>query len=149
MTTSTTATRSAGDAATAAIEQLVADLQDAQQRESVDDFVALMREDAVWVTAMGKRLTGRREIEAFTRKVLPGAMRDSTAVYEVVHVTFIRPDVAAVNVRQRPVSHDGEPLTDEPQGSPLYVLSRDADGRWLLAAGQNTRIQDADTLAAG
>jgi uncharacterized protein (TIGR02246 family) len=148
MTTSTT-TRAGDDATIAAVEQLVADLQEAQQRESVDAFVALMREDAVWVTAMGKRLTGRPEIEAFTRRVLPGAMRDSTAVYEVAHVTFIRPDVAAVNVRQRPVTHDGEPLADEPQGSPLYVLSREADGRWLIAAGQNTRIQDADTLAAG
>lgn len=76
-------------------------------------------------------------------------MRDSTATYDVQHVTFVRPDVATVNVRQRPVTHDGELLPDEPQGSPLYVLAREHDGRWLIVAGQNTRIQDPDTLAAG
>ena len=52
-------------------------------------------------TGHGKRLTGRDEIAAFTRTVLPEAMKDSTATYEVVHVVFIRPDVAAVKVRQR------------------------------------------------
>jgi hypothetical protein len=31
-------------------------------------------------------------------------MKDSMATYEVVHVLFIRPDVAAVKVRQRPVT---------------------------------------------
>jgi hypothetical protein len=34
-------------------------------------------------------------------------MKDSMATYEVVHVLFIRPDVAAVKVRQRPVTLDG------------------------------------------
>lgn len=133
----------------AAIDDLVARLQDAQQRESVEDFVGLMRHDAVWVTAMGKRLTGRDEIAAFTARVLPGAMRESTATYEVVNTVFIREDVVAVNVRQRPVTHAGEPLDDEPQGSPLYVVAREDDGRWLIVAGQNTRIADAETLAAG
>ena len=93
----------------AAIEERVAELEKAQQQESVEDFVGLLAAQAVWVTGGGRRLTGRDEIHAFTKKVLPGAMKDSTATYEVVHVSFVRPDVAVVNVRQRPVTHDGEP----------------------------------------
>lgn len=55
--------------------------------------MALLAQDAVWVTAHGRRLTGREEIRSFTEEVLPGAMAESTATYRVEHVTFVRPDV--------------------------------------------------------
>jgi uncharacterized protein (TIGR02246 family) len=99
--------------------------------------VRLLAPHAVWVTAHGRRLTGRDEIHAFTRRVLPGAMKDSTARYEVVNVSFIRPDVAIVNVEQRPVAHDGEPLEGPPEGRPLYVMTKEG-ARWKIAAAQNT-----------
>jgi uncharacterized protein (TIGR02246 family) len=123
----------------AAIHRLVAALEHAQQTESVEGFVGLFRPDAVWVTGHGKRLTGLDEIAAFTRAVLPGAMKESTARYEIVHVTFVRPDVAVVNVRQQPVTLDGRPLDDRPQGSPVYVVAKES-GRWRIAAGQNTIV---------
>ena len=124
------------------IRETVAELQRTQQHEDVDGFVRLFMPDAVWVTAHGKRLTGRTEIRDFTRRVLPGAMQESTATYEAVHVTFVRPDVAVVNVRQRPVTHEGEPLDGQPEGRPLYVMTRDNNGWWLIAAGQNTHVKD-------
>lgn len=123
----------------AEIEKLVATVQHAQQNELPEEFIGLFREDAIWTTAHGKRLTGRDEIAAFTRQVLPGAMKDGTATYEVAHVVFIRPDVAAVKIRQRPVKPDGTPITDQNEGSPLYVLSKE-DGEWKIAAGQNTVV---------
>jgi uncharacterized protein (TIGR02246 family) len=122
------------------IAQVVAALEHAQQNELVDEFVDLFREDAIWTTATGRRLTGKQEIADFTRQVLPGAMRSSTATYEVLHVLFIRTDVAAVKVRQRPVTLGGEPIQDQPEGSPLYVMAKE-DGRWLLVACQNTQVQ--------
>ncbi|QFZ21291.1 SgcJ/EcaC family oxidoreductase [Saccharothrix syringae] len=122
-----------------AIKQVVARVEHAQRHELVDEFVALFRSDAIWTTAHGKRLTGRDEIAAFTRQVLPGAMRDLRATYEVVHVLFIRPDVAAVKVRQRYSTAAGEPVGDQSEGSPLYVMSRE-DGEWLLTACQNTPV---------
>ena len=122
-----------------AIERVVATLQHAQENELPDEFVGLFRDDAIWTTGHGKRLFGRDEIAAFTHKVLPGAMRDSTATYEVVHVLFIRPDVAAVKVRQRAVTLDGRPIEGENEGSPLYVMAKE-DGRWLLVAAQNTEV---------
>lgn len=126
-----------------ALEERVAELEKAQQQESVDGFVGLLTPEAVWVTGGGKRLTGRDEIHAFTRKVLPGAMKDSTASYEVVHVSFVRPDVAVVNVRQRPVTHDGEPMEGQPEGSPVYVMAKEG-GRWMIAAAQNTIVVEED-----
>ncbi|UVS77362.1 SgcJ/EcaC family oxidoreductase [Actinokineospora sp. UTMC 2448] len=122
-----------------AIKQVVAAIEQAQRTESVEDFVSLFRDDAIWTTGHGKFLKGREEIAAFTAKVLPGAMKESTATYEVTHVLFIRPDVAAVKVRQRQTTHDGTPLPDAPEGSPMYVMSKE-DGHWRLTANQNTVV---------
>jgi uncharacterized protein (TIGR02246 family) len=130
------------DTEIAAIHDVVATLQHAQQNELPEEFIGLFREDAIWTTAHGRRLDGRAAIAEFTRRVLPGAMAESTAAYDVVQVLFIRPDVAAVKVRQRPVSLAGEPLTGDDEGSPLYVMAKE-EGRWLIVAGQNTIVLDA------
>ncbi|MFF3226339.1 SgcJ/EcaC family oxidoreductase [Nocardia suismassiliense] len=122
-----------------AIRTVVATIQHSQQNELVDEFVGLFREDAIWTTGGGKRLFGRAAIAEFTAKVLPGAMRDGTATYEIEHVLFIRPDVAAVKVRQRYLTNDGQ-VTGE--GSPMYVMSKE-NGHWLLTANQNTVIAES------
>jgi uncharacterized protein (TIGR02246 family) len=123
-----------------AIIRLVADLERAQQGEQPRAFMELIRaEDPVWTTAHGRRLSGWEEISRFTHQVLPGSMQDSSATCEAVRVLFIRPDVAAVSVRQRPVRLDGRPLEDQPEGRPLYILAKD-DGRWRIAAAQNTLV---------
>ncbi len=124
-----------------AIADVVARLEHAQQTESVDEFVSLFREDAIWTTGGGRFLDGRAELEAFTRTVLPGAMTEATQTYEVVKVLFVRPDVAAVKVRQRYVTRDGAPIEDAPEGSPTYVMAKE-DGRWVLVAAQNTVVVD-------
>jgi uncharacterized protein (TIGR02246 family) len=129
------------DTEIAAIGRVVATLQHAQQNELPEEFIGLFRDDAIWTTGHGRRLDGRAEIAEFTRRVLPGATTESTATYEPVQVLFIRPDVAAVKVRQRPVARTGEPLAGENEGSPLYVMAKE-DGRWLLVAGQNTIVLD-------
>ena len=117
-----------------AIRGVVARVQHAQQHELVEEFIALFRHDAVWTTGHGRRLTGREEIGAFTRKVLPGAMRGATVTYELLDVLFIRPDVAAARVRQTTSGPDGTA-----EGSPVYVMAKE-DGHWLLTACQNTPV---------
>ncbi|BFV61142.1 hypothetical protein KCMC57_up62460 [Kitasatospora sp. CMC57] len=130
------------DAEVAAIRRLVAEVEHAQQNELVDRFLGVFRrEDPVWTTGHGKRLSGFEEIETFTRKVLPGAMAESTAVYDVERVLFLRPDVAVVNVRQQPVRPDGSRIADRPEGRPFYVLVKE-DGTWRVGAAQNTVVAD-------
>ncbi|MET9642720.1 SgcJ/EcaC family oxidoreductase [Streptomyces syringium] len=118
-----------------AISRLVATVEHSQQNKDPEEFLALFHPDAIWTTAHGKVLIGLDAISEFTRKVLPAASWDGKVTYEVVHVLFIRPDVAAVKVRQRYLA-PGE----ESEGAPLYVISKQADGRWLLTACQNTGV---------
>ncbi|MEV6778627.1 SgcJ/EcaC family oxidoreductase [Streptomyces syringium] len=118
-----------------AINQLVATVEHSQQNKDPEEFLGLFHPDAIWTTAHGKVLIGLDAISEFTRKVLPAASWDGKVTYEVAHVLFIRPDVAAVKVRQRYLS-PGE----ESEGAPLYVISKQADGRWLLTACQNTGV---------
>ena len=122
-----------------AVTGIVARIRNATQNELVDDFLALFRPDAIWTTGGGKRLIGIDEIAAFTRRVLPGGMTGLTMTMEVLHVLFIRPDVAAVKVRQLYASADGVPKPDEGEGTPLFVMSKEGDD-WLLAACQNTPV---------
>jgi len=123
-----------------AIEKLVTTIEDAQRREDADAFLALFRENAVWVTGHGKRLYGLPAIAEFTRRVLPGATADSYATYVPNHVLFVRPDIAVVNVTQTVRHHDAAP-GDQPEyvGSPVYFLARQ-DGDWRIAAAQNTIV---------
>jgi uncharacterized protein (TIGR02246 family) len=122
-----------------AITQVVATVEHAQRNELVEEFVSLFREDAIWTTGGGKLLIGRDAIAAFTRQVLPGAMKGLVPSYEVVHVLFIRPDVAAVKVRQLYFSPEGELVTELGEGTPMYVMSKEG-GQWRLTANQNTAV---------
>lgn len=129
----TEATSRAAD--TEAIHRLVATVEHSQRTKDPEEFLGLFHPDAIWTTAHGKVLIGLDAIAEFTRAVLPTASWDGQVTYEVVHVLFIRPDVAAVKVRQRYVSP-----AEESEGAPLYVISKQPDGRWLLTACQNTGV---------
>lgn len=119
---------------------LVAKVEQAQRTEDADAFLALFREDAVWITGHGKRLYGRDTIAEFTRRVLPGATKDSYATYSADHLLFVRPDIAVVNVNQKYALLPGSTIELPVEtGSPVYFLAKDA-GEWRIAAAQNTVV---------
>lgn len=91
-------------------------------------------------SAGGLRLIGRDAIAAFTLEVLPGAFSGDLWVrYDVEHIRFITADVALTGVKQEYVTSQGQRLSPRQQGRPSYVWHR-RDGRWLIAAGQNTAV---------
>ncbi|MFJ6774135.1 SgcJ/EcaC family oxidoreductase [Kitasatospora sp. NPDC091257] len=117
------------------IERVVAAVERAQRTKDPDAFLALFHPEAIWTTAHGKVLLGLDAIAEFTRAVLPAATWDGDVTYEPAHIQFLRPDVAAVKVRQVYRSPEGDS-----EGAPLYVMTRQDDGRWLLHACQNTGV---------
>ncbi|MFC5183891.1 SgcJ/EcaC family oxidoreductase [Actinomadura harenae] len=119
-----------------AIAQVVAAVERAQQAKDAEGFLALFHPDALWTTAHGKVLIGLDAIAEFTRAVLPKDDWDGRVTYEVVHTQFLRPDVAAVKVRQVYHGPDGGS-----EGAPLYVMTKQDNGAWLLHANQNTPVQ--------
>ncbi|MBO0919057.1 SgcJ/EcaC family oxidoreductase [Streptomyces laculatispora] len=121
-----------------AIEQVVTTVEHTQRAKDVEGFLALFHPEAIWTTGHGKVLIGFDEIAEFTRAVLPAANWDGEITYEAVHTRFLRPDVAAIKVRQ--VYHAPE---GESEGAPLYVMTKQDDGRWLLHACQNTEVRVA------
>lgn len=124
------------DTEIAAIHAVVAAVAQAQANEDVDRFAALFRADALWTTGHGKRLYGQPAIAEFTAQVLPGSALKDRVTYDVEHIVFLRPDVAAVKVRQRYYTDAGD-LDSE--GAPLYVMTKE-HGRWMLTANQNTPV---------
>ncbi|MCT9088934.1 NAD-dependent epimerase [Streptomyces sp. ASQP_92] len=105
-----------------AIVALVAEFEYAQQNALPDAFVGLFRHDAFWSIPYGTALTGIDEIGVFARRVLPGTVgQQLTSSFETEYIQFIRPDVAVVRVRHRPVTRDGELLDN--------LLSRHREGK--------------------
>ncbi|KOX16337.1 SgcJ/EcaC family oxidoreductase [Nocardiopsis sp. NRRL B-16309] len=119
-----------------AIEEVVATVERTQRARDAEGFLALFHPDSLWTTAHGRVLIGFDAIAEFTRAVLPTARWEGEVTYEAVHTRFLRPDVAAVKVRQ--VYHSPE---GDSEGSPLYVMTKQKDGRWLLHACQNTEVR--------
>ena len=68
-------------------------------------------------------------------------MKDSTVTYEAAHVVYVRPDAAAVKVRQRPVTLDGRPIEEENEGSPSTSWPR-RTGSGGSSRRQNTVVLD-------
>ncbi|MFD5897145.1 SgcJ/EcaC family oxidoreductase [Streptomyces sp. NPDC060366] len=124
-----------------AIKQVVATVEHAQNNELPDEFLSLFRADAIWTTGDGKRLFGHDAISAFTHQVLPGGMQGLTMTFELEHVLFIRPDVAAVKLRQMYQTPEGPDV-----GSPLWIMAKE-DGRWLLTACQNIGVPDDELMS--
>ncbi|WP_052851064.1 SgcJ/EcaC family oxidoreductase [Streptomyces avicenniae] len=122
----------------AAVTAVVETVELTQRAKDPEGFLALFHPDALWTTAHGKVLIGLDAIAAFTRAVLPASDWDGEVTYEVAHTQFLRPDVVAVKVRQVYRGADGDS-----EGTPLYVMTRADDGRWLLTVCQNTEVHAA------
>jgi uncharacterized protein (TIGR02246 family) len=123
----------------ASIAQFVEAVETTQWRRDAEAFLALFRPDAVWTNPLGRRLTGIEEIAAFTRQGLAATPSDVFATYEVEHIQFLSDDVAAVNVRSRPVRADRSPVVEGSDGAKLYVLVRKGGG-WKFAVGHNILV---------
>jgi uncharacterized protein (TIGR02246 family) len=122
----------------AAIRQLVADAEDAQS--DTERFTQLLTPDFVIVNIAGRRLIGRDQVREAMAKALETHLANVLTRYELVDITFIRPDVAIVSCIKH-ISDENEDSTNAlpAKGSFTLVVTKEVDG-WRIALAQTTSI---------
>jgi len=133
-----------------------------QARDAVDGFVACLQagidsadaeaynadfaDDVMWGSPYGATVLGYDALHAIHRRMFDRgvAVAGASSRYQTVHVMAPTPDVAIAHVKRVALDNDSEPI---PIGDAtafsemaMYVLVR-RDGKWWLAAGQNTPIR--------
>jgi uncharacterized protein (TIGR02246 family) len=119
------------------IKKAVAAVESAFNRHDAEALVRRYTQEVVWVNVMGMRLKGKDEILRFSRKAFASALQDSYARYVVEDISFLKPDVAVVNIRQYPATKEGQVIEGGQGSVAIYVMTKH-DGDWLVAAGQNS-----------
>ncbi|WP_037577758.1 SgcJ/EcaC family oxidoreductase [Phaeacidiphilus oryzae] len=127
-----------------AIRELGQRLQDAWNRGDAVGYASCFTEDASFVAWNGERGFGREAIAAAHRPLFAGPLAGSRMSLTDRrlggrHLRFVREDVAIV-VAPGVVTRAGEdPERPEHASVQTFVLTRDAERRWRVAAFQNTR----------
>jgi uncharacterized protein (TIGR02246 family) len=124
----------------AAIAQVIAEIETGFNTNDPDLSVAHFTYNASAVNVAGLQLDGWDALLEANRRGLAGPLRDEHARYEVRDITFLRPDVAVAHKRAWAIDGDGQPIDVDHAMVALYVLVKE-DGRWWVAARQNTLVQ--------
>jgi uncharacterized protein (TIGR02246 family) len=123
----------------AAIRAIVADTEKAFNSGDAELLVAHMAQNVSAVGVTGAELAGRAAALAGSRVALAGPLKGQRARYEVIGITFLRPDVALARKHAHAVDADGAAVGVGHAMTALYVLTREA-GRWWIVARQNTLV---------
>ncbi len=123
-----------------ALHGMVYQLEQAWNAADGAAFAEPFTEDADFIHILGGYYVGRSAIEAGHRMIFGTIYKGSTVRFSVEKVRFLRPDVALVFMRQYlQFFEDGHPR--ELEGRPT-IVAQQADGKWKIAALQNTRISE-------
>jgi uncharacterized protein (TIGR02246 family) len=129
-----------------AVDAFVAGLQAGIDDTDAQIFNADFADDVMWGSPYGATVIGYDTLHAIHREMHERgvAVTGPSSRYQTVHVMAPTPDVAIAHVRRVALDARGEqiPIDDASVFSEMamYVLVR-RDGKWWLAAGQNTPIR--------
>ncbi len=125
----------------AAIRQVVQQVQDGWNMGSGEGFAAPFTEDADYVVVDGRYINGRTTIGEGHQYIFDTIYKGSTNTMQVENVRFIRPDVALARVHAH-LKFSGGGEAREGTARSTWVLTKDGDGQWSIAAFHNTPIID-------
>lgn len=125
----------------AALQTVLADLAEAWNAGDATAYAALFTSDASYVTFDGDRLEGRDAIEDIHRFLFQGPLRSSRMISEsgIQATPLVREDVVVL-VSTGGIQLPGQPDLEGRDSIQTLTLVRH-EGRWLVAAFQNTRKQ--------
>ncbi|MEV5832335.1 SgcJ/EcaC family oxidoreductase [Nocardia sp. NPDC052112] len=124
---------------TAAIEQIIANVETAYNTNDAELMTADFTANAAVVNAVGALIVGKDALLDANRQGLAGFLKDQYVRYEVADIVFLRPDIAIAHKLARATTAEGELIDIDHAMIALYVLVK-ANGRWWTAARQNTLI---------
>ncbi|MFJ2666101.1 SgcJ/EcaC family oxidoreductase [Nocardia fluminea] len=125
-----------------AIRRIITDTQTAYNTNDAELMTAQFTANAVVGNAVGMLISGHAALLEANRQGLAGLLKDEYVRYDVVDVTFLRPDVAIAHKTARATTADGALIDTEPAMVALYVLVKQ-HGQWWTAARQNTLVPSA------
>jgi uncharacterized protein (TIGR02246 family) len=129
-----------------AVDGFVAGLQAGIDSADAEAYNADFAEDVMWGSPYGATVIGYDALHSIHRGMFESgvAVAGASSRYQAVHVMAPAPDVAIAHVRRAALDADGEPVLIDDASvfseMAMYVLVR-RDGKWWLAAGQNTPIR--------
>lgn len=126
----------------AEIEQIIGHVETAYNTNDAELMTADFTANAAVVNAVGALLTGRDALLEANRQGLAGFLKDQYVRYDVVDITFLRPDIAIAHKVARATTATGELIDIDHAMIALYVLVKE-NGRWWTAARQNTLVPQA------
>jgi uncharacterized protein (TIGR02246 family) len=123
--------------AAAAVDRLVAELQDGLDRADADAYDRHFAADVLWGSPYGVTVRGYAALNAIHHSLMEAGTAPPSR-YQVVQVLSPLPGVAIAHVRRDDLTAGhGERFSE----MAMYVLVERA-GQWWLAAGQNTPVAE-------
>jgi uncharacterized protein (TIGR02246 family) len=124
----------------AAVRALYQQLMDGWNRGSGADFAAAFTDDGDLVAFDGTHLKGREQIAAVQQQLFDRFLKGTRLVGSVEQVRFTGPDTAVLHaVGNTVMRRKARPSPERASIQTLVAVRR--DGRWRLAAFQNTRVR--------
>jgi len=128
-----------------AVDGFVAGLQAGIDSADAQTYNADFADDVMWGSPYGATVIGYDELHSIHRGMFETGMAvaGASSRYQTENVMAPAPDVAIAHVRRVALNADGRPIPVDDatvfSEMAMYVLVR-RDGKWWLAAGQNTPI---------
>jgi uncharacterized protein (TIGR02246 family) len=118
----------------AAIRQIAVDCDEAWRRQDSVAFARPFAEDADFTSIGGVRCHGRADISAAHDNLFKTVFPDTHVDSEILAIRFLRPDVAAVELRSSVCRNsDGQRLSS---GLPQWIVTKE-NGAWSIAVFRN------------
>jgi uncharacterized protein (TIGR02246 family) len=125
----------------AAVRSLYFQMIDGWNKGSGDAFAAPFAEDGDLVGFDGMHLKGRQEIASFHQQLFDTFVKGNRLVGKIRSVRFLTPDVAIMHIVGGTIMAGQTDIEPERNSIHTLVAMRGSDGKWRLAAFQNTRAQ--------